>query len=234
MTDLSLPPLFTAVSSEGADPLAHACRMAREGCDPGVVVHDLRADALRAAIIFAPEVPLREACILLPLCGIGFQNALGALAPPEVGVHLEWDGRIRVNGGVAGQLKMVSSTRDAGAEPDWMVVSLGLALWPEDEETGLNPDVTALFVEGCADVQAPELLEAWARHTLVWINRWLEDGPRPIHTEWKGLAHGVNAPAGFGDLTGTFLGVDENFGMILKSDGDTTIIPLTDILTEAL
>ena len=58
------------------------------GCDAGLVVHNISPDTLRAAIVFAPEVTLEEAIVMLPTCGIGFQNALGALAPPAVAVHL--------------------------------------------------------------------------------------------------------------------------------------------------
>jgi biotin-(acetyl-CoA carboxylase) ligase len=233
MTELSLPPLFQSLQATDEAPFDMACRLAADGCDAGTVTYALRPDILRAAIVFAPEVPLRQAAIMLPICGVGFQNALGALAPPEVSVHLEWTGKIRVNGGVAGSLSMAARPADPDRIPDWLVVGLEIAFWPAEEESGLTPDVTALFVEGCADIEGPALLEAWTRHTLVWINRWLEDGPRAVHSEWTGLAHGLKETATQGDATGSFIGVDENFGMILQFDAGTQIIPLTDILTEA-
>lgn len=233
MNALSFPPLFKGEAVTGQDPFETACARAQAGCDAGLVVYQFRPDMLRAAIVFAPEVPLREAAIILPICAIGFQNALGALAPPEVAVHLEWGGNIRVNGGIAGTLRAAAPTTRPEAEPDWLVVALDLAIWPADEETGLTPDVTALFTEGCADVEAPALLEAWTRHSLVWINRWQDEGPRPIHSEWLGLGHGLQDSVTFGSKTGTFAGVDENFGMILQSGKTTAIIPLTDMISEA-
>lgn len=232
MSGLSFPPLFHGMATAGADPFAVACHEASAGCDAGLVAYDLRPVMLRAAIVFAPEVPLREAAIVLPICGVGFQNALGALAPPEVSVHLEWSGVLRVNGGRCGRLSMAASPHDPAAEPDWLVVGLALDLWPASEETGHTPDETALFAEGCADVEAPLLLEAWVRHTLVWINRWQEDGVRPVHTEWSGLAHGLRDVTEVTGKTGTFLGVDETFGMLLQIGDKTTIIPLTDLLRE--
>jgi len=36
-----------------------------------------------------------------------------------------------------------------------------------------------------------------------------------------------------GDLTGSFTGVDENFGLLLKTDKTTHLIPLTDLLEPA-
>jgi biotin-(acetyl-CoA carboxylase) ligase len=232
MTDLLLPPLFSAMATAGADPFAVACAKARRGCDAGLVAYDLRPDVLRAAIVFAPEVRLSEAMIMLPLCGVGFQNALGALSPPEVSVHLEWSGAIRVNGGLCGQLSVAASPDDPEAEPDWLVIGLHLDLWPASEETGHTPDVTALFTEGCADVEAPALLEAWVRHSLVWINRWSDEGARPVHKEWSGIAHGLNSEISLGPRKGAFLGVDEDFGLLLKSDDQTVIIPLTENLRE--
>jgi biotin-(acetyl-CoA carboxylase) ligase len=232
MSVLSLPPLFQGLATAGADPFAVACAEAKAGCDAGLVCYDLRSDRLHAAIVFAPEVPLGEAAIMLPLCGVGFQNALGALAPPEVAVHLAWDGTIRINGGRCGALRIVASPPDPTREPDWLVIGLTLDLWPADDETGHTPDVTALFTEGCADVEAPRLLEAWVRHTLVWINRWLEDGARPVHTEWSGIAHGLKSQVSVAGETGIFIGVDEDFGMLLKSGRGTTIIPLTALLEE--
>ena len=233
MTVLSLPPLFQGEAVMDELPFVAACKRAAEGCDAGLVIYALRPDILRAAIIFAPEVPLRDAAMMLPVCGVGFQNALGAIAPPEVAVHLDWNGNIRVNGAVAGRLQMAAHPHNPDEVPDWLVIGLEIAFWPEDEDTGLTPDVTALFAEGCADVEAPALLEAWTRHSLVWINRWLDDGPRPVHSEWSGLAHGLNEQTTYGEASGEFLGVDESFGMILKSEAGTTIIPLTALLTEA-
>lgn len=232
MSGLQFPPLFEPLATAGADPFSVACAQASAGCEAGLVAYDLRPDVLRAAIVFAPEVTLHDAAIMLPICGVGFQNAFGALAPPEVAVHMEWNGVLRVNGGVCGRLKMAAMPTAPQEIPDWLVVGLELTLFQQTEETGLTPDVTALYNEGCAEMDASGLLEAWVRHTLVWINRWMDDGTRPVHNEWKPIAHGLNESVEQNGKTGIFLGVDEHFGMILKTDEKTTVLPLTDTLTE--
>ena len=113
MTEVTFPPLMSGHAVSGdQDPFETACIKAVQGCDAGLVVYNLGADLLRAALVFAPEVALRDAVAMLPTCGVGFQNALGALAPPEVAVHLEWDGGIRVNGARCGQLRAMASTND--------------------------------------------------------------------------------------------------------------------------
>ena len=233
MTAPTFPPLMSGLAVSGAmEAFDVACAKAIGGCDAGLVVYNLGADVMQAALVLAPEVPLAQAMTMLPLCAVGFQNALGALAPPEVAVHLGWDGALYLNGARCGGLRVAASHTDPKALAEWLVIGLTLPLWPPSEDTGATPDATALYAEGCADVDATQLIESWARHTLNWINRWEDEGPRALHAEWRGLAHGMGEAAAQGGRTGSFLGVDEGFGMLLR-DGDTThLIPLTTLLED--
>lgn len=231
MSEPAFPPLMSGLAVTGQeDPFETACQKAVLGCDAGLVVYNLAADQLCAALVFAPEIPLRQAMVMLPTCGVGLQNALGALAPPEVAVHLEWGGGLRINGGRCGTLRVAASTNAPEKVPDWLVVGLQLPLWPASGDGGDTPDDTALYAEGCADVEAPALLESWARHSLHWISRWEHDGVEPLHAEWRGLAHGVGEEVQMQDRSGTFLGVDEDFGMLLRQAETTHLIPLTTLL----
>ncbi len=230
-TGPTFPPLLSGLALTGAvEPFDEARAMAALGCDAGVVVHNTTADRLAAALVLAPEVPLARAIAMLPTCGVGFQNALGALAPPEVAVHLDWAGGIRVNGARCGRLRVAAGTTDPDAIPDWMVIGLEVPLLLLSEQPGETPDRTALNEEGCAEVAPTALLEAWARHSLVWINRWEDEGTRALHAEWRGLAWGIGKQIAQGDLTGTWLGVDEDFGMLLRDADTTHLIPLTTVL----
>ncbi|MCC1492927.1 DUF4444 domain-containing protein [Cognatishimia sp. F0-27] len=210
-----------------ADPMEIAVMQAVRGVDAGLIPWRVTADRVSAAIVLAPDVALKDAIAMLPLCGVGFQNALGALAPPEVAVHLEWTGGIRVNGASCGAFRCFASDLDPEAIPDWLVIGFALPLLPLEAETGNTPDQTALFVEGCADVNPHQLVEAWARHTLNWIARWEESGAQPVHAEWRGLAHGIGEVITLDGRSGTFLGVDERFGLLLRTDEKTDLIPLT-------
>lgn len=227
------PPLFSGLEVRGAlDPMDKARSEAALGCDAGLIVYNAAANVLHAAIVFAPEVPLRSAVAMLPVCGVGFQNALGALAPPEVAVHLEWDGALRINGASCGRLKMDAAGRDPDAEPDWLIVGLELPLTMAGQNPGATPDATVLYEEGCADVASLDLLEAWARHTLVWINRWSEGGNKALHDEWRGLAWNIGEEVAVLGRQGTFLGVDEEFGMLLRTGETTEVVALTEVLEE--
>lgn len=226
---LTFPPLMWGEAAPG-DAFDHAVMRATLGCDAGLVSYRVQADTLQGALVLAPDVPLRKALAMLPLAGVGFQNALGALAPPEVAVHLGWRGEILINGARCGGFRVVASDADPDAVPDWLVVGFTLPLIPESDETGDTPDQTFLMAEGCADVAAPELLEAWARHSMNWITRWEDGGPRALHAEWRGLAHGIGEPIEIAGHSGTFLGVDEDFGLLLRDGDDTRLIPLTHVL----
>lgn len=234
--DPSFPPLFEGLSATGrTDPFAKACSQAMLGCDAGLVVHNISADILRAAIVFAPEVALEQALSVLIAAGVGFQNAMGALAPPEVAVHLTWNGGILVNGAGCGRLRVAASDDDPAAEPHWLVVGLEVPLIPQSSDApGAVPDQTCLFEEGCVEVNPLHLLEAWVRHTLLWINRLGDGDAKALHAEWRGLAkdmgEDVDFTLGGTRRHGTFMGVDENFGMLLRRGDDTVLVPLSACL----
>ncbi|MEM8576183.1 MAG: DUF4444 domain-containing protein, partial [Pseudomonadota bacterium] len=115
----------------------------------------------------------------------------------------------------------------------WLVVGVRIPLIPDRDDMGEVPDRTVLYAEGCADVQPPHLVEAFARHTLNWITRWESDGAAALHAEWRGLAHGVGEVVEQSDMSGTFLGVDEDFGMLLRTDdNETHLMPLTTLLED--
>jgi hypothetical protein len=228
--NLSLPPLLWDEAATGSA-VEHACLRATQGCDAGLIAHNMGANTLQVALVFAPEVSLADAMAMLPLCAVGFQNALGALAPPEVAVHIAWDGQVRINGASCGHFEVVASDTDPEATPDWLVVGFTLPLWPEDDSTeGEKPDQTTLYAEGCIDVKAPTLVEAFARHTLNGIGRWEDVGSKPLHDEWRGIAHGIGEDTQRNGIHGTFLGVDERFGMLLRHGETTDLIPLTTLL----
>ncbi|WP_171129076.1 MULTISPECIES: biotin/lipoate--protein ligase family protein [unclassified Ruegeria] len=228
MSEPVFPPLLSGHPVQGGeDPFERAQAMAALGCDAGTVVYNIQANYLRVAIVFAPEVGLQDAIAMLPLCAVGFQNALGALAPPEVAVHLGWSGEIHVNGARCGRFRVAAATGEPEAEPDWLIVGWELTLLQTSDAPGETPDVTALYDEGCADVSATQLVESWSRHMLTWLNRWQEDGNAPLHAEWMGLLRGVGEPSADG---GVFLGTDERFGMLIRDGADTQLRALTELL----
>ena len=224
--DLSFPPLFRGETAPpGIDPFAQAISTAALGCDPGLIVHNEGGDQMIAALVLAPDAPLGDAMAM------SFSDALGALAPPEVGVHFDWPAVLRINGAKAGRIRAAASTSDPTKTPDWLIVGFELALrLPDGQEPGAEPDQTALFEEGCSEVDPYRLLESWSKHSLVWINEWLDGGNRKLHSDWRSRAYAMGEEVTVLSQTGVFMGLDEACGMLLRQDDETRLIPLTDML----
>ena len=229
--DPTFPPLLTGEEAPaGADPFDKAVAAALTGCDAGLLVWSRRADALSAAVVLAPECPLEQAIGISFAISVGLVDALGALAPPEVAVHHVWPGAFKVNGADCGFLRGAASTSDISSEPDWLVIGIEVPFLPTGEG-GEDPTRTCLFNEGCAEITPQQLLESWSRHMLVWINRWLDEGLAPLHAAWRERAWEMGEP--LPDGSGTFMGLDELGGMLVKSNDKTTVRPLTDLLDSA-
>lgn len=227
---LEFPPLLTGIAVAG-DPFQAALAAVADEVEPGAVFYGADPARMQAAIVLAPEEPLHSALRVSFAVALGLNDALGALAPPEVGVHLAWPDRIKVNGAYCGQLAMAASTGAPEAEPDWLIVGLDVPFaLPGEAEPGHNPDRTSLYEEGCGDLPIPDLIEAWGRHMMNWLHIYLTDGFEPLHREWRTKADGLGQMVSY-PRDGTFIGLDERGGMILRSGDTTRILPLTDFLT---
>lgn len=221
MSGLEFPPLLTGLAV-ASDPFLAACEAAADA-DPGTVFYAPDEAVMRAAIVLAPETPLAEAISVSFAVSLGLNDALGALAPPEVAVHLEWPDRFRVNGALCGGLRAAASVSDPAVEPDWLVIGIEVPVLSLDQQDpGATPDETCLHDEGCGEIAAAALIEAWARHMMNWLHIYLTDGFEPLHREWLVKAHGREE--------GAFLGLDEFGGQILKDGDGTRILPLTQML----
>lgn len=228
MNGIEFPPLLTGFAVAG-DPFVASCEAAAKA-EPGSVFYAPEDDAMRASILLAPEVPLRQAVGVAFAVALGMNDALGALAPPEVGVHLEWPDRIKVNGGRCGRLRVAASTADPAVEPDWLVVGVEMRILPRGQtEPGESVDQTCLYEEGCGEISAAMLVEAWARHMMNWLHIYLTDGFAPLHEEWRTKAHGLGELVDY-PQKGKFMGLDEWGGMILNDGKAARILPLTDYL----
>ena len=230
---VSLPPLFTGEAVEA--PFAAAIQRAHEGTDAGLVTHWVRPDHLSAALVLAPEAPLKDAMAMAFAVANGFGDAFGALAPSEIACQFDWPGGIRINGAKCGGFRAAASTRDPEAEPDWLVIGLDVPFFAgSDVEPGEAPDRTTLWEEGCAEIASDRLLESWSRHTLVWIHEWLQSGMSRLHRDWLGRAWGhgteIDVALPSRNRRGIFTGLDERGGLLLKEGDDMLILPLTEML----
>lgn len=229
----TFPPLLTGEqTAPGQDPFMRAVSQAALGTDAGLICWAPDSGSLRAAVVFAPEEPLAEAITVVFAVALGLGDALGALAPPEVAVHYVWPRGMKVNGADCGSLRASASTAEPSEIPDWLVVGIEMPFFVKLDDPGATPDQTSLIEEGCGEITPERLLESWSRHMLTWINRREQDGFAPLHAEWRSRCWGMGEelPEAFSLATGTFMGLDERAGMLVKQGNQTKLLPLTEIL----
>lgn len=212
------------------DPFEKALAAVMVEPEPGRLYWSQDVAAMRAAVVLAPEMALADAMGALFAVQLGTADAIGALAPPEIAVHFVWPDRMTVNGALCGRFRAAASTVEPGAEPDWLVIGAAVPVRPvPGREPGEHPGETTLSDEGCAEITAPRLVESWSRHTLVWINRFLDDGPGPLHRAWTAKADALGESVARPEA-GLFVGLDERGGMLLRRAGRTELLPLTLLL----
>jgi biotin-(acetyl-CoA carboxylase) ligase len=235
---LSLPPAFRAVAADAnRAPVTVAVAMAADGADPGTFVWAPREDVADCAVVLAPEEALATALLAAYATMVAAGDALGALIPPKMPVAFGWPDRILLNGAMAGGIRLAAPQgAPADAVPDWIVTGLTLARTAaSDDEPGRDPSRTSLAAEGCGDLTAAEILEAFARHFLFWINRWQEDGFAPLQAAWLGRAAGYGAQNATMEIAGPWAGrrllsMDTDGSVRFAENGREIRRPLADIL----
>ncbi len=222
------PPLLRGEAVAPGQAMAKAMAKAALGTEPGLVTWAATPERLEAAIVLAPELPLERAIGVSFAVMLGIGDAIGALGPPEVAVHYDWPGGLRVGGARCGRLRAAASTDDPAAEPDWLVLALEVALAPPPgTNTGAHPQETWLSEEGCGEITADRLIESWSRHSLVWINSFTDQGLGPLHEAWHGRAWGIGEALPDG---GVFVGLDEHGGQLVRTAAGTELRPLSRLI----
>jgi hypothetical protein len=191
MDQLTLPPVFRALAvREDAFGAARASAVA--GGEAGTLV--VAADAaepsptlLDLAVVLEPDRPAADCFAALPIAMLAMADALSALGPPLKTVGFDWPDRLVLDGAEVGAAQLALPPPSGEAVPTWLVVGLQLRMRLDSDaaEPGRTPDRTALHEEGFGDVTAPEIVEAFARHLLHWVNRWQEEGLAPATRHYR-------------------------------------------------
>ena len=229
---LSLPPIYRPVRvAAGEDAMDHAAGLAAAGCDPATLVWAAREDRLDCAIVLAPSEPLAEAARVL-FCGVlGIGDALAVLLPPRVDVDFIWPGEVRINARRGAWARLLAPPgTGAGDVPDWLVLGAVVRVTGEPSPgsgDGLDDaPQTTLHFEDCSEIGVSDLLEAFSRHVLTRLNRWLDDGFEPIRRSWTLRAYGDDAPA----AGGTFEALTERGDLRINIDDGPRELALLDAL----
>ncbi len=174
---LDLPPPFRAIAlREVGDAFAHAMRIAADA-GAGTLVHVGRFDLAEFAVVLEPEEPLRTARRTLYAGLAALADALAVHAPSERPISFDWPDAVRIGGGLVGGARLAWPARaDEDAPPLWLVFGVMIrTVAMGGQESGLRPLSAALDEEGF-DLGSDRLIESFARHLMVTVDAWQQDG----------------------------------------------------------
>jgi biotin-(acetyl-CoA carboxylase) ligase len=183
---LDLPPPFRpVVLREVGDAFAHACAHGAE-LGAGTLVFVGRFDLAEFAVVLEPDEPLAAARCVFYAAMVALADALAALAPPEKPITIAWPDTIHIDRGLIGGGRLAWPERaKENAVPDWLAFGAAIRTVSTSGEPGLHPFATALEDEGFSDVRSERLVEGFARHLMVALDRWQEGGFASVAQEYK-------------------------------------------------
>lgn len=201
-----LPPAYRLVVLEEIDSTnSEAKRRADAGAEDGTLIWARRQTGgygrqgrawssaegnLFLSLVVRPDCPLAAAAQFSFVTAVALGDAFGSVAPPMIEIGYKWPNDVLLNGRKAAGI-LLESKADSKQRLDWLVVGLGANVSTFPPDTRLP--ATSLHFEGCApDVTAVDLLEAFGRHMLSWVNVWLEDGFAPVRQAWLRHAQGLH------------------------------------------
>jgi hypothetical protein len=180
-TALDLPPAFQLVTlREVGDAFAHAKAHAAE-LGAGALVYVGRFDLAEFAVVLEPEQPLRTARRAFYAGMAALIDALVAHAPPQKPIACVWPDAIEVDAGLVGGGQLAWPEGPEDAAPAWLVFGAMIRTVSMVEgEPGVRPLSAALEDEGFDEVGSGALVEAFARHLMLHVDAWQEQGFAPV------------------------------------------------------
>jgi biotin-(acetyl-CoA carboxylase) ligase len=182
---LHLPPLLSEIAlRESGDAFAHACAIAREH-GAGTLVWVRRFDVAEFAVVLEPEEPLATARRTLYLGLVAMADALSAVVPPEKPVTFDWPDALRLDGALVGGGRLAWAEGPENDPPEWIVFGGMIRTFVfGDDAGGMLALGSSLEIEGADDADPRHLIESFARHLLVHVDRVQERGLKPICEDW--------------------------------------------------
>jgi hypothetical protein len=175
---LDLPPPFRLVTlREVGDAFSHATRIAAEE-GAGTLVHVGRFDLAEFAVVLEPNEALKTARCAFYTGLVALADALAVHAPPERPITFDWPGAVRVDGALVGGARLAwPAGADESEPPAWLVFGAMIrTVAMGEEEPGVRPLSSALEDEGFDDLGSGRLIESFARHLMVAVDAWQENG----------------------------------------------------------
>ncbi|PTM39107.1 biotin/lipoate--protein ligase family protein [Bosea sp. 124] len=207
-----LPPGFSLVAlRESGDAFAHACAIASEA-GAATLVWTRRFDIVEFAVVLEPESPLGEARLAQYLAMNALADALAVHSPPERPILFRWPDALIYDLGLIGGGRL-AWPEGCGEDtvPDWLVFGAML------RATTMTPFAAGhvgvgMAEEGFEEVDAVDLIEAFARHLMLSVTRWQSDGAKATALRWLDRLDKV---------PGTRHGIDPNGDLVVTTQAGT-------------
>ncbi len=232
-----LPPAFRLVTRATVTSTNDEARaLAEAGAEDGTLVWAREQSAGRGrqggvwasppgnlyfSLVLRPDRTLAEAAQLGFIAALAVGEAVGSVGPPLLEITYKWPNDVLLNERKCAGILLESKSTPEGAL-DFLILGIGVnvASYPEDTDF----PATSLHFEGTPpDVSEVDLLEAFSRHFLSWVNGWLDDGFVRVRRAWLNHAHRlgeeieVRLPKE--TLAGTFKDMDAHGVLILELPG---------------
>jgi biotin-(acetyl-CoA carboxylase) ligase len=165
-------------------------------------------------VVLEPEQPLRQARCAFYAGMVALADTLTVYAQPETSISIDWPDALSINRGLVGGGRL-GWPRGAGEDetPPWLVFGAMIrTVSMSGTDPGLHPLSTALEEEGFTDVLAGQLVESFARHLMVALDAWQEQGFAAVAKEYLRRL----APE-----SGLRRDIDENGDLLLRRAGKT-------------
>jgi len=231
-----LPPAYRLVALDTVEStMDEARRLAEEGAEEGTLVwareqtagrgrrgrnwHSPRGN-LYFTLLLRPECSAAQAAQISFVAAVALGEAIGTVSPP-IEVTYKWPNDVLLQGSkVAGILLESRAAPDGGLDYLLLGCGVNVAHFPPDREL----QATAMHFEGVPkEVTPDELLEAFSRHFLSRISRWVEDGFEPIRRVWlrhaQGLGEEIEVRLLQETLKGRFRDLDPEGYLLLEMEG---------------
>jgi biotin-(acetyl-CoA carboxylase) ligase len=182
---LDLPPGFNLVMlREVGDAFAHAKAHAAE-LGAGTLVFVGRFDLAEFAVVLEPDEPLATARRAFYAGMSALADALASHAPPEKPIAFQWPDTILVDNGLVGGGQFAWSKGPEDEPPQWLVFGAMIrTVAMSEQEPGLRPLSAALEEEGFDGLGSGRLVESFARHLMVAVDAWQEQGFAAVGKEY--------------------------------------------------
>jgi biotin-(acetyl-CoA carboxylase) ligase len=216
-----LPPGFALVPlRESGDAFAHACAIAAEA-GAATIVWTRRFDIIEFAVVLEPDHPLRESRLAHYLAMNALADALSVHSPPERPILFRWPDALVYDLGLIGGGRLAWPEGCGEDEvPDWLVFGAMLRATTMTP-FALGQSGVGMAEEGFEEVDAVDLIEAFARHLMLGVTHWQNDGPKAAARRWLDRLDKV---------VGTRHGIDPNGDLVATTQAGTERRSLTEAL----